>query len=158
MPLVERTVNSARNPKWSNPRQTQVELEVDFDELDDEYVPFLADPNDIVSWGPDLFNRAVAGEFGPIPPFEVPANTTQEESLELIRAMRDSILESEVDPVVSNPLRWSSMTPEKQQEWADYRQALLNLPVTNASAHMSYSMETESLEWVGLTMPQKPQS
>jgi hypothetical protein len=30
--------------------------------------------------------------------------------------------------VVTNPLRWSEMTSEKQQEWADYRAALLQIP------------------------------
>ncbi len=45
-----------------------------------------------------------------------------------IRAQRDSILGTIVDPVVSNPLRWADMSPEKQEEWRVYRQALLNIP------------------------------
>ena len=44
------------------------------------------------------------------------------------RKQRDAILSTEVDPIVSNPLRWSSMTAEQQQAWADYRQALLDVP------------------------------
>jgi hypothetical protein len=45
-----------------------------------------------------------------------------------IRAQRDSILGTIVDPVVSNPLRWADMSSEKQEEWTVYRQALLNIP------------------------------
>jgi hypothetical protein len=33
-----------------------------------------------------------------------------------------------VDNIVMNPLRWGSLTPEKQQMWAAYRQLLLDVP------------------------------
>lgn len=45
-----------------------------------------------------------------------------------VRELRDHLLESEVDPVVSNPLRWADMTSDKQAEWAQYRTDLLNVP------------------------------
>jgi len=45
-----------------------------------------------------------------------------------IRAKRDHILATVVDPLVSNPLRWADMTSEEQQAWADYRRALLDVP------------------------------
>ena len=45
-----------------------------------------------------------------------------------VRAKRDRILATVVDPLVSNPLRWADMTPEAQQAWADYRRALLDVP------------------------------
>jgi hypothetical protein len=44
------------------------------------------------------------------------------------RAVRDDKLQSEVDSVVSNPLRWADMTSEKQTEWSQYRTDLLNVP------------------------------
>jgi hypothetical protein len=44
------------------------------------------------------------------------------------RYMRDHILATTVDPVVSNPLRWADMTAEKQTEWVEYRHALLDIP------------------------------
>lgn len=46
----------------------------------------------------------------------------------LMRNERDVKLATEVDPVVSNPLRWSAMTADQQQAWIDYRQALLDVP------------------------------
>ena len=45
-----------------------------------------------------------------------------------VRAARDHRLATEVDPVVTNPLRWADLTPTQQQAWADYRTALLNVP------------------------------
>jgi hypothetical protein len=44
------------------------------------------------------------------------------------RIMRDHLLQSEVDSIVSNPLRWADLTTEKQNEWAQYRTDLLNVP------------------------------
>ena len=49
-----------------------------------------------------------------------------------IRAQRDSILGTIVDPVVSNPLRWADMSSEKQEEWRVYRQNLLNIPESSS--------------------------
>lgn len=157
MPLNERTINTARNPKWANYRKSSIDLEVDFNELDEEYVPFNAHPNDIVSWGPELYNRAVAGEFGVVAEFEIPADITGEDALNLIRSDRDNLLKNEVDPIVSNPLRWSSMTEAKQQEWADYRQALLDLTSTQSNAYMTFDTQTENMVWVNLTLPTKPE-
>jgi hypothetical protein len=157
MPLNERTINAARNPRWANYRKSSIDLEVDFDELDEEFVDFNAHPDDIVSWGPELYNRAIAGEFGEIAEFEIPADITGDTALEILRADRDSLLKLEVDPIVSNPLRWASMTEAKQQEWANYRQALLDLPSTQLSAYMTFNTTTEEMVWVNLTLPTKPE-
>ena len=156
MPLNERTVNSARNPKWTNYNHTSIELEVDFDELDEEYVNFCAHPDDIVSWGPDLFNRAVAGEFGTIAEFVVPSDITGEEALNMIREQRDQILTQVVDPIVSNPLRWASFSSEKQTEWSNYRQALLDMPQTQTSAYLTFNTTTENMDWQNLDWPTVP--
>lgn len=44
-----------------------------------------------------------------------------------VRETRDARLKA-LDAVVGNPLRWASLTETKQQEYADYRQQLLNVP------------------------------
>jgi hypothetical protein len=54
---------------------------------------------------------------------EIDAETARE-----VRMTRDHLLQSEVDSVVSNPLRWADMTSEKQTEWSQYRTNLLNVP------------------------------
>jgi hypothetical protein len=57
----------------------------------------------------------------------VDPKTTEELAAE-VRAERNYYLKHEVDPIVTNPLRWEGLTLEKQQEWKDYRTALLTLP------------------------------
>lgn len=47
---------------------------------------------------------------------------------EFSRYQRDKRLENEVDPIVTNPLRWADFTTEKQNEWSQYRTDLLNVP------------------------------
>lgn len=45
-----------------------------------------------------------------------------------VRGLRDFKLSNEVDPVVSNPLRWADLSSEEQTEVAAYRTALLDVP------------------------------
>jgi len=57
--------------------------------------------------------------------------TQEEKDAELsmfARGDRDSLLESEVDPLVTNPLRWAELTTEQQNDWTQYRTDLLNVP------------------------------
>jgi len=44
-----------------------------------------------------------------------------------VRHQRDYLLANEVDPIVSNPLRWADMTTEQQNAWSQYRTDLLNI-------------------------------
>lgn len=44
-----------------------------------------------------------------------------------VRLKRDMRLYNEVDPMVSNALRWAELTEDKQEEWRQYRADLLNL-------------------------------
>ena len=45
-----------------------------------------------------------------------------------VREERNNILATEVDPLVSNPLRWANLTADKQAEWSQYRTDLLDVP------------------------------
>ena len=53
---------------------------------------------------------------------------TQAELEANLRAQRNQKLVEEVDPIVTNPLRWAELTDAKQAEWVQYRTDLLNLP------------------------------
>ena len=65
------TIESARDPRYSNSGSTTIDLVVKFVEMKHE-IPFTANPNDITEYGPDLFYRAKAGEYGPIAPYVPP--------------------------------------------------------------------------------------
>ena len=54
---------------------------------------------------------------------------------EAVRAERDNILTTVVDPLVSNNLRWAELTADKQAEWATYRTALLGVPQQGGFPH-----------------------
>ena len=45
-----------------------------------------------------------------------------------VRLQRDMLLDTEVDPIVSNALRWESLSSTKQNEWKKYRTDLLDVP------------------------------
>ena len=53
---------------------------------------------------------------------------TQAEKEDEVRAIRNLLLKEEVDPMVTNPLRWNDLSSQKQTEWTDYRTLLLNVP------------------------------
>jgi hypothetical protein len=53
---------------------------------------------------------------------------TEAEKVEEARGIRNDILNTTLDPIVSNPLRWAELTSEQQAAWATYRQALLDVP------------------------------
>lgn len=50
-----------------------------------------------------------------------------EEEAAIVRAIRNKKLKHKVDPAVSNPLRWASMSTEEQDAVATYRQELLDI-------------------------------
>lgn len=45
-----------------------------------------------------------------------------------VRLDRDNKLKQEVDPVVSNPLRWAGLSAQEQADVSAYRLALLDVP------------------------------
>lgn len=89
------------------------------------WVPFTADKEDPEPHGRAIF--AAAEQIGPAA-YVPPPPPSDAELSRHIRSQRDAKLRDEVDPVVSNPLRWADMTAEQQQAWADYRTALLDVP------------------------------
>lgn len=52
---------------------------------------------------------------------------SEEELAKDLRGLRDYKLETQVDPLAGNSLRWAELTPEKQSEWSDYRKKLLSI-------------------------------
>jgi len=70
------TIRDARNPRWANPEHNAIDLEVDFTDLPEEYLPYTATPTDVVEHSRELYNRALAGEFGTIAEYEGPMKWT----------------------------------------------------------------------------------
>ncbi|WP_197050893.1 phage tail assembly chaperone [Oligella urethralis] len=58
---------------------------------------------------------------------EEPEPESEPSAEEQARWRRDGLL-YELDVIVTNPLRWGSLTEAEQKDLADYRQALLDVP------------------------------
>lgn len=140
------TYSHARNPKWVNAAMTAIELEVNFDHLpENEYDPCaLRDLNGVPGEEhiADLWNRTIAGDFGPISAFVTPADWDANETMLRfhVRPRRDLLLQRS-DHAVAND-RWMSMSEEKRQEWATYRQTLRDVP-QSWTITSSYDIETD---------------
>lgn len=90
------------------------------------WIPFTCDPADTGAQFDvqELHQRMIDdGNVASMSQAEIDAEVAAE-----VRMMRDSRLASEVDPIVTNPLRWAELTAEQQEAWANYRRALLDVP------------------------------
>jgi hypothetical protein len=100
------------------------------------WIPFTCDPNDTGA----LFDVATLhAQMDADPATAAYVPPTQAEldaaAADAVRAERDYKLASEVDPIVSNPLRWADLTAEKQTEWASYRRAMLDITAQSGFPH-----------------------
>ena len=75
-----------------------------------------------------IIQNAITGEITEIPLTDEEIAHGASERIKAERETRDRILVEEVDPIVSNALRWNDMTDAKRTEWTNYRQALLDVP------------------------------
>ena len=60
------TYTAARNPQWADSDQTMIVMEVNFDHLTEEWVPFAAVASGDYPHTHALYAAAVAGDFGVI--------------------------------------------------------------------------------------------
>ena len=101
-------------------------MDVEINHPDHGWIPYTVSPDDTDT---TIDNDEVMALIGT--DFAAYVAPTQEEidaALAVgVRSERNQALSSEVDPVVSNPLRWADLTSDKQAEWAQYRTDLLNI-------------------------------
>ena len=71
------TVEYAKNPIYGSEDGQTIDLIVKFYEFNEE-LPFGATPYDPMPYGVDIYNRAVAGEFGPVAPY-VPIEVAEDQ-------------------------------------------------------------------------------
>jgi hypothetical protein len=105
----------------------EVDLETETEKM--ETVRYVARDGDVAETGQWVYQQIVEGNFeGEITDWVPPPPPSVEEVAAQVRAVRNQKLQFEVDPIVSNPLRWNDMTEAQQQAWTDYRRALLDMP------------------------------
>ena len=93
------------------------------------WIPFTCDPMDT---GAEFNVLELHAQMDADPDTAAYVPPTQEELDAIlaadIRAQRDRILVTVVDPLVSNQFRWDDLTPEAQAALKNYRRALLDVP------------------------------
>lgn len=100
------------------------------------WIPFTCNPNDTGA----LFDvAALHAQMDADQATAAYVPPTQEEldaaAAADVRSQRDSLLATEVDPIVSNPLRWADLSAEQQAAWAAYRRALLDITAQAGFPH-----------------------
>lgn len=61
-----------KNPVWADAENTAINCDVAFDGLKEDFVPFTATPHDSTTYGPEIYAKCVAGEYGGIAPYVPP--------------------------------------------------------------------------------------
>lgn len=123
MPQV--TITEVRNAQSLNADNTAFEVEINHPEHG--WIPYGLMPDDTdMTVDNSVLLTLIGSDYA-----AYVAPTQAELDAELaagLRAERDQRLVEEVDPIVTNPLRWAELTDAKQAEWTQYRTDLLNLP------------------------------
>jgi len=118
------TITEVRNARSMNETNTVMDVEINHPEYG--WIPYLLTDYDTDT---TIDNNAVMSLIGTnftayVPPTQEKLDA---EAAGIVRHERDRILATEVDPIVSNPLRWADMTIEQQNTWSQYRADLLNI-------------------------------
>jgi hypothetical protein len=93
------------------------------------WIPYTLNPADTDMTIDNNVLLAVMAENGDVAAYIPPTQGELDaQAAQAVRAERDRKLAIDVDPIAGNALRWASLTAEQQQAWADYRQALLDVP------------------------------
>ena len=126
------TITNVRNAVSLNAENTKFDLEIQHPDYG--WIPYTLDPDDTDETVSNTELRTLIGTN-----FAAYIAPTQEEldaeAAAQVRSQRDSILASEVDPIVSNPLRWADMTTDQQNTWSQYRTDLLNITDQSGFPH-----------------------
>lgn len=151
---LTRTIIGVRNPKHTA-EADQIEMEVHFEEMGDEWVHFSARQDDASEYGRDLYAGALRGDYGEVEPFVFPSDVhDRERILADVRGIRKGLLDA-VD-WVETPSHWNTLSIEKQAEWLTYKQDLRDLPDNVPdNAYIRFDGLEGSLE--NVTWPEKPE-
>ena len=118
------TITEVRNAASLQEDNLRMDVEINHPKFG--WIPYTLDPSDTDT---TIDNDAVMALIGAdftayVPPTQAELDAA---AAAQVRAERDRRLVAEVDPIVSNALRWAEMTAEKQAEWSAYRTALLDI-------------------------------
>lgn len=117
-------IKNVRNARSLNESNTCMDVEIEHPQYG--WIPYtLTDTDTDQNINNELLLELIGSNFEAyVPPTQAELDAQAEVQ---VRGQRDMILATEVDPIVSNPLRWGDMTTAEQNAWTQYRTDLLNI-------------------------------
>ena len=110
-----------KNCMWANSEQTIINCDVNFEHLEEEFVPFSATANTKEPHVLEIFNRALSGDFGVVAPYVPPPPPTVETLALIARATRDRLL------VATDWTQLPDVPQATKDIWTTYRQQLRDI-------------------------------
>ena len=118
------TITEVRNAKSMNAFNTSIDVEINHPEYG--WIPYLLTDydTDMTINNDELLELIGSSYAAYVPPTQEELDAALAAS---IRGQRNNLLATEVDPLVTNPLRWAELTEAQQAAWTLYRRALLDI-------------------------------
>ena len=119
------TITQVRNAQSLNSDNTRFDVEISHPDYG--WIPYTLDPSDTDNTvnNSELMSLIGTDFTAYVAPTQAELDA---ETADQVRSDRDYKLLTEVDPLVTNPLRWAELASDKQTEWSQYRTDLLNVP------------------------------
>jgi hypothetical protein len=117
-------ITEVRNAQSMNASNTSIDLEINHPEYG--WIPYLLTDYDTdTTINNDELLELIGSDYAAyVPPTQEELDAALAAS---IRYARDRLLATEVDPLVTNPLRWAELTEAQQAAWTQYRRDLLDI-------------------------------
>ena len=118
------TITEVRNARSINAANTSIDLEINHPEYG--WIPYLLTDYDTdTTINNDELLELIGSDYAAyVPPTQEELDAALAAS---IRGQRNNLLATEVDPLVTNPLRWAKLTEAQQAAWTQYRRDLLDI-------------------------------
>ena len=119
------TITQVRNA--ASLQSDNLRMDVEINHPNYGWIPYTVDPSDTDE---TIDNDAVLSLIGnSFEPYIAPTQDGLDAEAAIdVRLARDDKLANDVDPIVSNPLRWNELTDVQRTAWTQYRTDLLNVP------------------------------
>ena len=115
-------INQVRNAVSKNDEHTEFDLEINHPEYG--WIPYSLTTHDTDN---TINNSDLITLIGTN--YTIPTQAEKDaETAQTVRFQRSIILLNDIDPLVTNPLRWAELTTKQQTAWTAYRTHLLNIP------------------------------
>ena len=117
-------ITEVRNAQSMNAANTSIDVEINHPEYG--WIPYLLTDYDTdMTINNDELLALIGSDYAAyVPPTQEELDAALAAN---IRGQRNNLLATEVDPLVTNPLRWAELTEAQQAAWTQYRRDLLDI-------------------------------